>query len=79
MVSKELNTLDGHIQALDRMSRILFEIWDDSSSAVFRDKCIGAMIQEWKQYLSQMQMYSTHLKLMMQEMDNMERNMEKLR
>lgn len=78
MLKTEISTLESHIQMLGRMSTELFELWDDNSSRLFKDKCVEVIKKEWRTYASQVSALSGHLKSVMQELDNTERSIKKL-
>ena len=50
MIRKELAQLEYHIQELNRMSGVLFELWGDKVSHIFGEKCIGVIKNDWKNY-----------------------------
>ena len=78
MINKELTELEGHVQMLDKMSNMLFEMWADRASQVFKEKCIGTIKKEWREYMSQMTQYSNHLKQQIHELEMIEQNIKKV-
>ena len=78
MIRKELAQLEDHIQELNRMSGVLFELWGDKVSHIFGEKCIGVIKNDWKNYSHQMIEFSNHLKEQMKEMENIEHSMKRV-
>ena len=78
MIKKELAQLEDHIQELERMTGVLFELWSDKVSHIFGEKCIGVIKNDWKNYSHQMIEFSNHLKEQMKELESIEHSIENL-